>query len=1707
MSDSTVEDYLKYNCDDNYLPDEHVDNSKINMIELAKLMNASLNASRLPIPEPTIFTGNPLEYPSWKCAFETLIESKSIQPTHRIHYLKKYLGGEAKSAVECTFYVNTDLNVAFNEAKETLDRRYGNTFLISEAIRDKLYKWPLIKTGDGLGLRAFADYLQQCNMAMKTVDGLSILNDCRENRRLLTKLPDCLIQRWSRIVSNEGTSYPPFSRFALFITKEADIMCNPMLSNIKPYVPDQKRPDRREQSAHAMTTVTDESTSKTVDKCEFCGKQFHNIIKCKLFAKKDHEERRKFIMSKGMCFSCLNRGHMSRTCPNRAICDTCNGRHPTSLCGDFVKWRTAVTSQGTADEEEDSKEEISKGTTLTVLNNEELDLTTMIVPVRVYSNNSNDWISTYALQDSQSDSTFILDSLADKLELKSEQIKLRLSTITATTTIATRKIEGLTISGINSSKMISINTTYTRNDIPVRRSHIPTRSTATKWSHLQSLRDKISEIQEFEIGMLIGYNCSDAIQPISVISGGVNEPYGVETYIGWSIVGATQVDHDCTDVITLKVPDDIMIGESHTNKVRYAMRTSCKEIINTLELDFIERKFENEVMSQEDLRFMNILKNETKIDADGFYELPLPFKKELPALPNNKLVAEKRLCQLKRRLTNNPILYDDYKACIDMMIENNYVEEVPPDEFSTPAWYIPHHAVYNTKKSAKARVVFDCSAQHLGQSLNDHLIQGPDLLNSLITVLCKFREDHIAFMGDIEKMFYRFKVKREHRNYLRFLWWKNGNMKSVPMTYRMTVHVFGAASSPGCANFALKRLAIDCKAACSDATHDFLLHCFYVDDGLYSTKTVTEALEVVTEARKVCAVGRLRLHKFISNNRELLEQIPESERTSSMECIDLHFDKLPVERALGICWNTESDTLQFNVNISSMEPQTPNRRRVLSIIASLYDPLGCIAPFILNGKLILQSMCKEDVKWDEPLPDHLLPRWNKWLEDLSLLESVNIPRCFVPKELSNITRRELHHFSDASTIGYGQCTYLRQIAANGDIHCSLVIGKARVAPLKIVTIPRLELTAALLSVKISKMLRSCFKYHIDEEYYWTDSTIVLSYMQNDSKRFHVYVANRIEQIKEHTISDQWHYVRSQDNPADGASRGLDIHHIMKSNWFKGPSFLWCSLLPTTEEIDGKLRDDDQEVRAHVMLAEHCSSNLVDVSLIDRFSNWTRAVKVIALCIRFKRIALGKMNGKLEQPDKIAELKYAQMCIIKLIQRHEYNKEIMQLTEKKQLQQGNRLLPLSPFVDQDGLLRVGGRIQQSSFLYGVKHPLIIPKKTHATHLIIGHYHKETCHQGRGITMNHIRSSGFWIIGCSNAVSSYIFKCVTCRKVRKTTESQMMSELPSERLEPSPPFTYCGVDCFGPFIVKDGRKCMKKYGLIVTCFASRAIHIECLDDMTTDCFINALRCVIAIRGPIRTIRCDQGTNFVGASHELQEAMREHLDDDAIKKHLCGQNCEFIFNSPHSSHMGGCWERCIRTIRSVLDVILHQHPSRLDTSSLRTFLYEVMAIVNSRPLTVQNISDPDAPLPLTPNQLLTCKTNVVVPPPGDFSDDDVYSRKRWRRVQGLANDFWHRWKKEFVLMLQNRQKWQLPKRNVQLNDIMLLTDEEVHRSRWKLGKVIEIIPSSDGRVRRVKLQVGDSYLATNGKRTKDLKILERPIHKLILIVENDVNPVNDV
>ena len=228
---------------------------------------------------------------------------------------------------------------------------------------------------------------------------------------------------------------------------------------------------------------------------------------------------------------------------------------------------------------------------------------------------------------------------------------------------------------------------------------------------------------------------------------------------------------------------------------------------------------------------------------------------------------------------------------------------------------------------------------------------------------------------------------------------------------------------------------------------------------------------------------------------------------------------------------------------------------------------------------------------------------------------------------------------------------------------------------------------------------------------------------------------------------------------------------------------------------------------------------------------------------------------------------------------------------------------------------------------------------------------------------------------------------------------MADLPEDRVESTPPFTYCRMDCFGPFTVKERRKELKRYAVIFTCMSSRAVHIEQLDDMTTDAFINALRCFTAIRGPIQQIRSDQGSNFVGARNELAKAMKE-LDNDKIQSYLTTNRCEFVMNVPYSSHRGGVWERQIRTTRSILNSVLNDYKGRLDTSSLRTFLYEVMAIINSRPLTYQCLNDPKSLEPLTPNHLLTMKNKTLLPPPGNFVKEEIYARKRWRKVQYLIN-----------------------------------------------------------------------------------------------------------
>ena len=363
----------------------------------------------------------------------------------------------------------------------------------------------------------------------------------------------------------------------------------------------------------------------------------------------------------------------------------------------------------------------------------------------------------------------------------------------------------------------------------------------------------------------------------------------------------------------------------------------------------------------------------------------------------------------------------------------------------------------------------------------------------------------------------------------------------------------------------------------------------------------------------------------------------------------------------------------------------------------------------------------------------------------------------------------------------------------------------------------------------------------------------------------------------------------------------------------------------------------------------------------------------------------------------------------------------------------------------------------------------------------------------MTHNEVRQRGYWIIGGTSVVANLVSKCVICRKLRAPFVQQKLADLPEDRVEPAPPFTYSAVDYFGPFVLREGRKEIKRYGVLFTCMASRAIHIETANTLETDSFINALRRFQAERGPIRQLRSDRGTNFVGAQRELQEALSE-MDEDKIRSTLLEDNCDwfsFKTNPPYASHMGGSSERQIRTVRSVLTSLLEETGRQLDDETFRTLLKEVQAIVNSRPMALNDMSSPDLPDPLTPNHLLTMKSKVLMPPPGVFLREDIYLRRRWRRVQHLANVFWERWKKEFLLTLQPRKKWIKPQRNMVVNDVVIVKDENAPRNVWRLARVEEVFPSDDGLVRKVKLAMATRSLDKKGRRTKEVQYLERPVH----------------
>ena len=435
----------------------------------------------------------------------------------------------------------------------------------------------------------------------------------------------------------------------------------------------------------------------------------------------------------------------------------------------------------------------------------------------------------------------------------------------------------------------------------------------------------------------------------------------------------------------------------------------------------------------------------------------------------------------------------------------------------------------------------------------------------------------------------------------------------------------------------MRRTADDNKAEFTDEVVKIVKRNFYADDCLKSVKSSATAVDIVDQLRNILSKGGFRLTKWLCNRPEVLNSIPQVERAPSVLALDLDKEKPPIQRTLGLHWDMKSDKFMFKVALKD-RPNT--RRGILSLTSSVYDPLGFVAPIILPAKKLLQDLCKQKLGWDHPISDVDNERWEKWKSQLPSLSEITVNRCFKPICFGDLKFAELHNFADATQIAYGAVSYLRLVDVEDRIHCAFLAGKSRLAHLRPMTVLRLELSAAVLAVQLDQSMREELDIPITQSTFWSDSTCVLQYIRNQSRRFHTFVANRLSVIHENSAPTQWRHVGSELNPADEVSRGLTVEEMSaNSKWLNGPPFFrkeeeFWPHDPTVHQPE--LSEDDPEIKrdtqSHSQLLIHRRSEDVLSSLTERYSSWERLKRAIAWLLKFRtwfiaRYRQSASNGK------------------------------------------------------------------------------------------------------------------------------------------------------------------------------------------------------------------------------------------------------------------------------------------------------------------------------------------------------------------------------------------------------------------------------------------------------------------------------------------------
>ena len=966
------------------------------------LYNVDYDSMFLPRPEFPKFKGDPLEFKSFLNNFETHLEPRVHDERTLFCLLLQHCSEDIQGQINHL----AGQEACYQRAKQKLVREYGSPWIISDACYQKLKEFPAIKSGASRQLKTFCELLEKTLEITKDISRYTNLDTLDTLTALVGKFPYNLRGRWvKRSVEIEKTRgfVAEFSDLVEFVKQESDVANS--LFGLRT-LNDKSNPKSKPSSSKATVAFLEEENKRTgLGSCWYCKDTRHKLLNCASFLNLSLNERCKFVKTTKLCHKCLSSKHRTPACKRTNTCkvDGCSGAfHHTLLhrSVDSKKLNTCEKSTSTSDAIENTN--VSSALLSNKIRAESSSGTVYlsVVPVRVAHKNKS--ILTYAFLDQGSTHTFCDENLVKTLNLNGPETSIQIKTINGSSKVYKSILCDLEVSALNNDNSFSLTNVHSIESISLQPNSIPPKRELSQFQHLKDIR--FDTIPGASIQMLIGADVPEMFCVGNIRKGPKGTPYAIETPLGWSLLGPSMTlsSQSNFNVNFLSCKDnELLQATERLWKSDFERGTSVLNVPN----------------SKEDRAAYDVMETRLCLDG-GHYQLPLLWKDECQKqLPDNLPLARKRLFHLRNRFLKDEKLRKAYTEAIESYLSEGYAQEITEKDIqnASTVWYIPHHPVVNPSKPGKLRVVFDCAAKFNGTSLNDKLMKGPDLANSLVGVLTRFRKNKVALVADVKAMFHQIKVDPRDQNALRFLWWNKGDLYKELKVYKMVVHPFGATSSPSCANFCLKQTAREFGHLYPSMISGAVLHNFYVDDCLVSVPTVKEAVTMQQKLTELLARRGFHLRKWISNDDKVLESISELERSNLGQFM---LDNGVKEKVLGIQWHVKGDYFTFDIHVNK---KSFTRRGLLFMTASVYDPMGFVAPVILEAKLLLQDLCKQKANWDSVISEEERVRWSLWLEELPYLSELRIPRCF-----TQVAAASYEIFSDNGTNFVGAERVLRE---------------------------------------------------------------------------------------------------------------------------------------------------------------------------------------------------------------------------------------------------------------------------------------------------------------------------------------------------------------------------------------------------------------------------------------------------------------------------------------------------------------------------------------------------------------------------------------------------------------------------------------------------------------------------------------------------------